>query len=228
MPSAALELRAPLNVPIEMLANDERGSAAAWSGVLTGATTIELDLESAVVRGLVVDDTGEPMRSFELTGAILSPLASCQSAFRRGVVTDDGRFEIAIPRGGRATFGARCVLEDGTIASTDGDVTASDGEREVLVRVQAHASVAGLVLDPAGTPVRGADVDVQWSRSADADGPGGALRGCITGVTDDAGKFAVTGVPPGTARILVRGQPDTERALTLAPREHRDGLVLRL
>ena len=76
-PTAVLELLVPLNVPIEMLASGEPGSVAAWSGVVTGETTIELDLASAVVHGLVVDDTGEPMRSFELTGAILSPLGAC-------------------------------------------------------------------------------------------------------------------------------------------------------
>ena len=76
--------------------------------------------------------------------------------------------------------------------------------------VQAGGNVIeGQVLDQRGTPVAGYPVSVR--RIGDAGSPSAAI-------TDNQGKFRVSGLPPGRYRVSPLNQPEsTRREITIEP-----------
>ena len=89
----------------------------------------------------------------------------------------------------------------------------SAGDRDVEIRLSRGAKVTGLLLDPQGEPTAGF---VGLLASGEATGIDGFLQSVETlhGFVPADGRFAVSGVPPGTYRVIARGE---EGGLALGP-----------
>lgn len=83
---------------------------------------------------------------------------------------------------------------------------------EISFRMERDASIAGLVLDEAGEPVRNAQVVAEAPGPLDQrpglrPGRGGAGRQAGFAQTDDRGRYELSGLTPGAYRVRVTAQP---------------------
>ena len=166
------------------------------------------DAGSAVIRGLVVDDTGTPIANAEVMAR-----ASLPQARQRLVVTGaDGRFEfrdlphLSIGLGARkdgyaSTLGHREVHRQVAI----GPRPLQEGIELVLVRA---GVITGRVVGPDGEPVVGARVAHMVMRRMPS---GRGLGSTGNATTDDRGIFRAHSLPPGRYYVSVspphRGVP---------------------
>jgi hypothetical protein len=177
------------------------GYAGADRPIEAGAEKVELVLSPAgSISGAVVDDAGRPVEAFRVNA---SPAR--READPPGTMIMGPRNKI-----GTGTEG-RFLLEDlaeGTYvvaASAPGQSSANVSGVKVspgsttdagTIRLSAGGTVKGTVADAAGAPVAGAVIAVR--------GPGrdyGSIGAGPQGVSDPAGAFEVTGVPPGTVDV---------------------------
>jgi protocatechuate 3,4-dioxygenase beta subunit len=177
------------------------GYAGADRPLEAGAEKVELVLSPAgSISGAVVDDAGRPVEAFRVNA---SPAR--READPPGTMIMGPRNKI-----GTGTEG-RFLLEDvaeGTYvvaASAPGQSSANVSGVKVspgsttdagTIRLSAGGTVKGTVADAAGAPVAGAVIAVR--------GPGrdyGSIGAGPQGVSDPAGAFEVTGVPPGTLEV---------------------------
>lgn len=151
----------------------------------------------------VFDDLGKPIQGakVEVTG----------KGFKQQKQTDaKGEVSIENVPPGRYTYKVLAAAEYGE-ASGDLNPIVEDGQEELNVNVApTNGRVEGTVLDDAGVPVVGATVKLDGNRRSGNKEPWSA-----TATTDDNGKYAIDGVPPGTFTAKVdatdtRGGDSTE------------------
>ena len=151
----------------------------------------------------VFDDLGNPIQGakVEVSG----------KGFKQQKQTDaKGEVSIENVPPGRYTYKVLAAAEYGE-ASGDLNSIVEDGQEELNVNVApTNGRVEGTVLDDAGVPVVGAKVKLDGNRRSGNKEPWSA-----TATTDDNGKYAIDGVPPGTFTAKVdatdtRGGDSTE------------------
>jgi len=179
------------------------GYAGAERPIEAGAEKVELVLSPAgSISGAVVDDAGRPVEAFRVNA---SPAR--READPPGMMIMGMRNKIATGTEGRFLIED---LAEGTYvvaASAPGQSTANVSGVKVspgsttdagTIRLSAGGTVKGTVADAAGAPVAGAVIAV---RGPGRDYGSMSIGGGPQGVSDPAGAFEVTGVPPGTIEV---------------------------
>jgi len=124
-----------------------------------------------------------------------------------------GRFTVTVPSVGswRLTASARGYVsqayDEHQLFSSAIVLTAEAPTKDLEFRLSPEASIAGVVLDEAGEPVRNAQVMLQNvpRRSPGGPQPAGNTRGAAR--TDDRGMYELPNLSPGEYRLCVRAQP---------------------
>jgi Carboxypeptidase regulatory-like domain len=124
-----------------------------------------------------------------------------------------GRFTVTVPSAGswRLTASARGFVsqayDEHQLFSSAIVLTAEAPTKDLEFRLSPEASIAGVVLDEAGEPVRNAQVTLQNVPRLSPGGPqpAGNTRG--TARTDDRGMYELPNLSPGEYRLSVRAQP---------------------
>ena len=73
------------------------------------------------------------------------------------------------------------------------------GEKDLVVKISKGVEITGFVVDAARQPLKGANVQAQLVRA-----PDGAPPSFGNAQTDDAGSFRLSGLAPGSYRVIVR------------------------
>lgn len=163
-------------------------------------TGVEVKLApGATVKGRVIDTAKQPIAGARVqinTGGGGGRRRDrggppTQRASHQAYTNDQGEFEIkGLPR---AELMVSASHELG--ASKPKEVDASAGDvRDVELVLDLTAVIAGIVVDPDGNPVEGAQVSAQAPRGEGPRGPGRNNQD----VTDGSGKFKITGLAEGT------------------------------
>ena len=124
-----------------------------------------------------------------------------------------GRFTVTVSSAGswRLTASARGFVsqayDEHQLFSSAIVLTAEAPTKELEFRLGPEASIAGVVLDEAGEPVRNAQVALQTVPRPSPGGPQpvGNVRGGAR--TDDRGMYELPNLSPGEYRLSVRAQP---------------------
>jgi hypothetical protein len=198
---------------------------AGLTGILAGAapaqTLPQIHTRSPIpyrVSGTVVSSIDHsPVPNCHLA---VSPIVSAHLANRRFptdldafVCDEHGHFTIPLPSAGswQLTAGARGFItqayEEHELFSSAIVLTAAKPTMELQFSISPTASIAGIVVDEAGEPIRTAQVSLQLLPPP---GPDGAQRtGRIRSIsrTDDRGMYELSQIAPGDYRISVQAQP---------------------
>jgi hypothetical protein len=172
------------------------GFASARLQAEAGTTNADAVLDSGgSITGLVVDDTGRALQSFEVT---VEPKASGPwegQEVRKEVVSDDGRF--TVDDLGDGTFVVE-VAASQFAPATVSDVRVAPGVTTDIgrVRLAAGGVARGIVVSSDGTGVPGASVHARTSPVADS--------GRYTTETDGQGAFELRGLPTGKVDLVTR------------------------
>jgi protocatechuate 3,4-dioxygenase beta subunit len=178
-----------------------QGYAGADRPIEAGAEKVDLVLSPAgSISGAVVDDTGRPVESFRVNASPARREADAPGTMIMGPRNKigngtDGRFLIEDLAEG--TYVVAASAPGQSSANVSGvKVSAGSTTDAGTIRLSAGGTVRGMVADAAGTPVAGAVITVR--------GPGrdyGSIGASPQGVSDPAGAFEVTGVPPATVEV---------------------------
>ncbi|MFN0242309.1 MAG: carboxypeptidase regulatory-like domain-containing protein [Planctomycetota bacterium] len=208
---------------------------AAWSctaeKVAAGTNDVVLALAPpADLAAHVVDETGAPVSKFRVSASLQGVVASgLATRDRSSPPTDidaaDGRFVLHGLRRGSWTVSAEAdgytridKLEPVTLPQQGGELTI------VLHRA---GSVAGLVLDPSGTPAARARVAVRAGGASALRAP----RDGRSGETDPQGRFVLDKLPPGEIELVATHDSWAASApatVQVRAPERTDGVVLAL
>lgn len=160
--------------------------------------------QGATIAGRVVDGSGKPVAGARVR------IGSAQrtmivAAPRQAYSDDKGHFEISgMPR---RELVAVAIHETASSQSVPVDATKGD-VGSVTLTLDVTGTIAGIVVDPKGQPVEGAQVSAgpnfRDSRAA-PDMVNWRLRGFPRELTDAGGRFTLTGLAPGS--YLVSAQP---------------------
>ncbi len=187
--------------------------------------------------GRVIDAQGQPVEGVRVLCAAAdrgpsTPLdsAAWDDARREGSTAADGRFciegaPVGVVRAALRSLDHAPLDIEGLLIEKDVDNDVGDLE------VSLGARLAGVVVDARGRPVADAWLVRPWDTERPVLGRGPGDRGLVLGRSDAAGGFDLRGVPVGPWTILVHApeHPDfAAHGTTMAPGEHRSGLVLQL
>lgn len=172
---------------------------------------IEILLDrGARVAGRVLDDARTPVEGVIVIATTVERTAlsahASAGAFQRsdGVSGSDGSFELERIATGYVEISARS--EDGWIAREPLALDLSAGEERlgVLVRVSAGATLTGTVTDADGSPVKGAQVNVN-SRSSESfpRARRGFSNSAVGGRTDSDGFYVVKGLDSKASQAVI-------------------------
>ena len=221
------EVNAKLSGESEERAGEWRAKRA---GVKAGGEPIELVLEELMsVAGRVVDGAGEPVVEFQVFGKLAGSGGMLGIGAERGEWGPgdeaDGTFEAD---GLRAGDWELTVVAKGFAASQTRTVGVPTAEEQVFV-LRPAASVSGLVLDPSGAPVSGAEVTLDLDLAARMQA---SVRGEASKASSDAdGRFHLEGLDPGSV-VLVASHPQTAASPPVSVEvfegEETEGVVLTL
>ena len=183
-------------------------------GVAADTKDLRITVRAArTLHGRVVDPQGKPVE-----GATIEAWPSSGHAFGHAQSAADGTFtasglddldyevRAAPARAGGFTFG------DGSRIDLNGrwlgvKVAGVRPPRDDLVlTLVAAPSIEGVALDASGRPLRHQYVRADRVSRSDPDVVRGSSNPCA-GETDDAGHFEITGLVPGTYRLVVLGPP---------------------
>ncbi|HVS08220.1 MAG TPA: carboxypeptidase-like regulatory domain-containing protein, partial [Planctomycetota bacterium] len=237
LPEGEPDRDAPDTRDNEMLNNEGRVTgtyAKFWrtraDGVKPGTSGLELVLEPPLgIDGVVVDDLGAPLAEFEVLARMSGQgLFGGLGAETRSEEFEDeaGRFRLEGLRRGTWELQARAerhALPDPVKL----DVPRADGAQPVRLVVQRAAIASGVVLDPSGIPVAGAEVAVQLTMQEmmrDREQREPAKSG-------PDGRFELEGVPPGTVSLVAKSDGYAPSALVpiqAEPGAPVEEIVLRL
>ncbi len=192
---------------------------------------------AARVSGRVVDDAGAPVERVSVSVRTLAPEEPVTGAMRfggemtGGISGADGSFEVMGVSPGRLEVSV--TRGWGWIARAPLAVTVAAGEerRDLVLRVTAGSELTGTVTDGEGRPVVGATIQIDGRLSVSSLA---MMRGTVgirsEGRTDGDGTFAVRGLDPATAEVLVSVRhPDfarLEQTFEIRPGRNRLDLVL--
>lgn len=194
-----------------------------------GGSLVEIRLgEGALLAGRVVSADGQgTANAFVVLNLDHSPTTprSVWSPLRSGhhTRTDaDGRFHFNSLGPGPWSLqvaGEHLAEDVGAIRLRPGE------EREIEVRLRVQSRLVGVVSDPSGAPVTGAEIIVQ---SLDPAGDPSSRDSSL--VTDAGGGYEASRVPPGPARIVARhpAYQDGAREAEIGPGTNEVNLELRL
>jgi hypothetical protein len=154
----------------------------------------------ATVRGRVVDTAQQPVASARVRIGIASRRMIFEPP-RQAYSDDKGNFELkGLPR---RELDAVAIHETGSSQTKNVNATHGDVGDVVLV-IDRTGTIAGIVVDPQGNPVEGAQVSAgpnfKDQRSM-GDFSNWRLRGFPQELSDAAGKFTLTGLAPGSYSI---------------------------
>ena len=192
-------------------APEDSGQEGLWlaglDGVAAGAADLVLELMPGDrLSGQVVDDADEPVTRFRVTAL---PIEEAHTQIRHvskveEVVEDDGgRFELTGLGPGRWRVTVETPSHVPPLAAL---LTLPDEGAPLRFVCARRGSVAGKVLDDAGTPVGGAEVTITE--------PG--QRQPRKATTDDEGAFTAEGLQPGPVELVATSDQHAPSETTLA------------
>ena len=196
---------------------------ASLASVAPGTSDLVLTLqEPHAVQGLVVDDTGAPVRSFHVSALPVGRPDNAPEEVEQSFEAEDGAFTLALGLPG--TWSLRASVDERASESVELAVPQAGAElRLVLPR---GSAVSGVVLDPAGVPVADASVHV----SASAQEAAFAAFGGGEVTTGSDGRFELASVKSGGFAHATHDDwaASEQVALELVPGESLVDVVLRL
>jgi hypothetical protein len=172
-----------------------------------GPTEVDLTLPDTRITGVVVNESGKPVR------ATVRVHDSRKLIIASGSSGDDGRFEFVALDEGEVRLSARSV-RDGVESSLVPVSVTEDLDKEITIVVRPQVTVKGWLVTPTGRPVAGAFV--RWMiphRDAyyeEVSGPSGQFQ---ISLPDDAGVLDLVILPPAMpVKVLsIPIQRDMER-----------------
>ncbi|HLU39862.1 MAG TPA: carboxypeptidase regulatory-like domain-containing protein, partial [Planctomycetota bacterium] len=178
------------------------------------------------IAGIVVDDLGTPLAGMKVAAERareLSPGVRIRSSNTAEAATTDaaGRFVL---RGLDAATADVTAWGPGHVRATVPGVAV--GTSDLTVRLDRYGSIAGRVVDAAGSGVAGSSVRV---RSAGAAGFGPIFEPEDTVQTDADGRFIVAQVVPGSAVVVVEGKEHAiaeSSPVDVRPGQRTDGVEI--
>ncbi len=165
-----------------------------------GGVTIKL-ATGATVRGRVIDASKQPVAGARVRVAVAARRGIVFEAPRETYSATDGTFEV---RGlGRRELAAFAVGESAASQTKDVDTSHGDVTGVELV-LDVTGSISGVVVDPNGQPIEGAQVSA--FPSFESFGPTTdftqlRLRGATDELTDASGRFTLVGLANGSYRV---------------------------
>jgi len=187
---------------------------------ITVGTPLRVALEKAASLRLHVRDPRGGMLPAMLSIATQSPGNYIVS----GAQSRSGEFSLSELPLGRTTIVAKA--EGHAPATLSLQVEAGQRYGPFSLTLQQAGTISGTVVNPAGTPVRGAVVDVSYTsdlseRRTVSNYLGGRFR------TRDDGRFHVTNiVPNATVTVMANGLASSRVSLSLTPGEDRTDVIL--
>lgn len=156
----------------------------------------------AVVRGHVVDAEHRPVASarVRIAAAAGDPRRQALDPPRQAYSDAHGAFVIkGLPR---KPLSAVALHETGSSQTVAVDATGGE-VAELTLTIDVTGTIAGVVVDPQGQPVEGAQVTALSAFGGRGLGGAGEwrLRGVPDALSDAAGKFTLTGLAPGEYRL---------------------------
>ena len=165
--------------------------------------TIALKAGGLRIHGVVEDMTGGPIDGAFVRAVPTQGFMGLRQHESFGTVGDeDGAYELSVAPGRY-----RLEVEHPDYASDSRGVEVSGGESQQNFRLVPTASIEGIVRDGVGGPVV-AGASVRWMRERMIVLPDGSRHATPAGggmvEADDAGKFRITGLPPGVVQLSAR------------------------
>lgn len=182
---------------------------------------------SSYVKGVVVDDRGQPIRGVEIFANALIDHGRISAGVERTQSRSDGTFELfnypLKPDGfSVGTVEGRIFFQhpDHINARIDDLYEIEpEGRRKIRVVLAIGSRLSGTVVDADGKPVAGAMVRVSLKNRTHAK----------TVLTDAEGRFTARGLSPGLTHLWSRSMAIHQRGeLPIAVKGDREGLQLRL
>jgi hypothetical protein len=209
-------------------------SHAPWTGThAPGDPDLLVRLDpGCMLSGTVFDSAGAPIGSARVHLASAEPGAFGRNA-RAATTDEDGRFEF-----GGLLPDARALLSVSAPGHAVRVVPSipvhADRPREVRVILGPEFALAGLVTDPSGTPVAGAQIEIEGDRLIDFGGMTMSptptwerlFHGLDTGATQPDGRFRLGGLYDGLFRVRVTHPEDTAIVALLDARSDGPDLVV--
>ncbi len=167
--------------------------------------TIALQAGGLRIHGVVEDMTGGPIDGAFVRAVPTEGYIGLRQHESFGTVGDeDGAYELFVAPGRY-----RLEVEHPDYATDSRGVEISGGESQQNFRLVPTASIEGVVRNGVGGPVV-AGATVRWMRERMMVLPDGSRHATPAGggmvTTDDAGKFRITGLPPGVVQLSARAR----------------------
>ncbi|HTL37748.1 MAG TPA: carboxypeptidase regulatory-like domain-containing protein [Kofleriaceae bacterium] len=174
---------------------------------------IEIKLgQGATVRGHVVDAAKQPVASARVRIGQVSKRGMIFEPPRQAYTDAKGAFEI---KGlARRELAAVAMHETGASSTSPVDTTNGDVSDVTLV-IDVTGTIAGVVVDPQGNPIEGAQVSAGPNfkdQGAVRDFSQWRLRGFPQELTDGDGHFTLTGLAPGSYSLRATRSQSASRA----------------
>jgi uncharacterized GH25 family protein len=173
---------------------------------------VEITLaQGAIVRGRVVDTNKQPVPAARVRVGVASRRGVIFEPPRQAYTDAKGTFEI---KGlARRELAAVAMHETGasntaTVDTTNGDVL------DVTLVIDVTGTIAGVVVDPAGNPIEGAQVSAGPNfkdQGATRDFSQWRLRGFPQEITDGDGHFTLAGLAPGSYMVRATRSQNASR-----------------
>jgi len=179
-----------------------RLKGAKWRGQVlnvSGASPVEVVLKPGYgVSGRVVDELGQPVKKFWVTGRTDSTAGGLEGVMGEQVKTkfeaEDGRFTLEGLTNATWSIAARATGH--TPSPSTSVVMPHEGELTFVVKH--NASVRGAVVDPAGKPVAKARIELEWDRPDESFDMSDLNRGATA---DGKGVFRISNAPCGKVTL---------------------------
>ncbi|HEY8145317.1 MAG TPA: carboxypeptidase regulatory-like domain-containing protein, partial [Kofleriaceae bacterium] len=176
----------------------------------------------AAIRGRVVDHGGKPVAGARVTFKARMgerPIDSEQTAPIGEATSDEsGGFDIEVPSGDLKLIAEAGDVRGQTVLT---GVVPGHEPADVIIRLAAGASLAGVVVDTAGAAASGAEVRLTV---VGGDGPVGER----TATSDGSGAFRFEHLAPGTATLEARGDGGVSPPLAVKLPDGSDRTGVRL
>jgi protocatechuate 3,4-dioxygenase beta subunit len=166
--------------------------------------------ELPLLTGVVRDVRGEPVTAFKLLvrpdegrAGMMGMMMAGNTAIERDVASSDGTFRLE--RLGDGDFSVQVeAVGFATSVPVGFRLPALPGAAPIEITLTSFASVSGIVVDPSGAPVPGAEVSITRGELSAADMMLAEMRAPLKVGTNGRGEFAFTQVDPGEASIVAK------------------------
>jgi hypothetical protein len=179
-----------------------RLKGAKWRGQVlnvSGTSPVEVVLKPGFgVSGRVVDELGQPVKKFWITGRTDSTAGGLEGVMGEQIKSkfeaEDGRFTLEGLTNATWSIAARATGY--TPSPSTSIVMPHDGELTFVVKN--NAAVRGTVVDPAGKPVAKARIELEWDRPDESFDLSDLNRGATA---DGKGVFRISNAPSGKVTL---------------------------